>query len=262
MGLPWLPPKAVIAHRGASGCAAENTVPAFRLAWQRGAHAVELDARRTRDGQVVVFHDARLERLFPHMHGRVRAWSYARLRALRVHGEAPIPTLAEALDALLPHVAVNIELANYDRPDDDLPDRVARILRDYGRDARVWVSSFNPLALVRFRRLLPHVPLGFLVSAARWGPWLYRALRSSIPHDAVHPWVGHADAGWVRAAARRGRPVYLYTVNEPEALRQAFARPWVAGVFTDYPARARAIRDEGLNETGPATPGGASRALV
>jgi len=246
---PHLPPKAVIAHRGASAYSAENTLAAFRAAADMGAHAIELDVKRSADGRVVVMHDATVTRTAHGAAGAVRRMTYAQLRALNVgpaaHPEG-VPTLEEVLDAVGQRLFVNIELTNYDAPFDDLPQRVAALLKAWGHPERVWVSSFNPWALWRFARHCPEVSMGYLTQPTRGSVALYRLLAPWLPHAALHPHRAQMDADWVRRAHAAGRKIFPYTVNRYAALRDALARPWIDGVFTDRPdaglhARAAAL---------------------
>ncbi len=235
---PALPPKAVIAHRGASAYAAENTLAAFRAAVAMGAHAIELDAKRSADGRVVIVHDATVDRTARHATGAVRRMTYAQLRRLNVGPVAapqPVPSLEAVLDAVGDRLAVNIELTNYDAPWDDLPRLVAAILSRYAGRVQVWVSSFNPWALWRCRRLCPQVSAGYLTLSRPFSVRLYRLLRHVVPHAALHPHASQVDAAWVRAAAQAGRRVFPYTINAYAALVAALQRPWVHGVFTDRP---------------------------
>src|SRR5512143_199880 len=103
----------ILAHRGASRRAPENTMAAFRLAAELGADGVELDVQLSKDGEVVVMHDSRVDRTTDG-HGRIRDLPLAELRALDAGGwYAPefagerIPTLAEVLHELGPRLVLN-----------------------------------------------------------------------------------------------------------------------------------------------------------
>lgn len=242
---PAWPPKMVIAHRGASAYCPENTLAALQAAVRMGAHAVEVDVKRSADGYVVLMHDATVDRTAHNGHGRVRYLAYTQLRALNVGARAapqPVPTLTEVLQTVGQHLLLNIELTHYDTPWDDLPQRVAAILRAWEQPQRVWVSSFNPLALVRCRRACPQVALGYLVSPRPASVVLYWALRRGLPHAALHPHRTQVDTAWVRAAHAAGRRVFPYTVNRYAELRAMLQRPWVDGLFTDRPDTALRVR--------------------
>ena len=239
-----LPRPLVIAHRGASHDAPENTLAAFRLAVRRHAEAVELDAKLTRDGHIVVMHDDTVDRT-TNGHGAVRKMDWQALRALRVGGqggdaETGVPLLEEVLQVVTPDLLVNIELTNYAAPLDALPIKVADLIVALGVARRVWVSSFNPLTLLRFARRLPEVPVGFLVDARR--PWLYRLFRHVVPHAVVEPPLALVTPEAVRRWHAQGKVVAVYTVNAAADMERLFA--WgVNGIFTDLPGLAREVRE-------------------
>jgi glycerophosphoryl diester phosphodiesterase len=229
----------VLAHRGASADAPENTLAAFRLAREQGADGVELDVIRCASGEVVVFHDDELSRLTGQA-GWVRATPYAELARLTVSGER-IPLLSEVLDAAS-GLLVNVELKSAPTwreraRDDGLASAVAELIRAHA--PRVLVSSFDPLLLHRFRRAAPAVPLGLLFAHDQALPlrqaWAAPLLRPA----ALHPEALLVDAPALRAWRTRGYLVHTWTVDEPAEAR-ALATLGVDAIITNHPAKARA----------------------
>jgi glycerophosphoryl diester phosphodiesterase len=237
----------VIAHRGASASAPENTLAAFELAMQQGADAFELDVRLTRDGAPVVIHDATLERTTS-LTGPVRARTLAELRAAdaghwytpdggrtmpcRDHG-VRIPTLAEVLWTF-PAMPVLIEVK-----EPDVQHAVHRVLVDEGACERCVVASEDDAALTLFRE--GPVPCG---ASARDIGELYRAVlfRRRLPRARYrllsvplrHRGLPVPTRRFVAAARRLGCPVHVWTVNDPATARRLWARG-VAGVVTNEP---------------------------
>ena len=212
----------VIAHRGASSEEKENTLPAFERAIELGADYVEFDIQASRDGELVVFHDLRLDRL-TEARGPLRARSLAELR------ELGIATLDEVLDPTAGRIGVMAEIKSpwlYRRHD-----VVARTVRLLGRDDVV--LSFSRLAIQEARRLQPalrtmqHVGFGTSIRAAA-------GFASTAGFDAARV----TPRGIARAHSL-GLEAYVYTVNDPERLLELQALG-VDGVFTDCPGRARA----------------------
>ncbi len=166
MKLSELPRRAIVGHRGACAYAPENTLASFELALRQGADAVELDAKLTVDGQVVVIHDQTVDRTTGG-HGEVRSLTLAELKKLDAgshfdiafQGE-PIPTLEEVFEAVGKRTYINVELTNYASITDSLPEKVVDLIKRHQLSGRVFFSSFNPIALYRARRLLPDVPIG------------------------------------------------------------------------------------------------------
>jgi len=246
-----LPRPTIFAHRGASAHAPENTLAAFTLACEHGADAIELDAKLSADAQVVVIHDLTVERT-TNGQGRVGSLTLRELKQLDAgsHFSAafkgePIPTLEEVFAALGQRIFINVELTNYARPSDDLPEKVCALVEKYALQERVLFSSFNPLALLRARRCLPQIPAGLLALAGSAGRLARSPLARLIPHQALHPEIGDVTPQLVRRTQRSGRRVHVYTVNRPDDMRRLFALG-VDGIFTDDPHLARQILSKTL----------------
>jgi len=148
-----LPSPVVIAHRGASVHAPENTLAAFNLAISQGAPVIELDVQLSADDEVVVFHDCSVSRTTDGS-GKIRQLTLKELKSLHVgaafgtsYPNAKIPTLNEIFNDLNPDIFLNIELKNLTSPLDSLPSKVAKIVQSSHDNNRVLISSFNPLLL-------------------------------------------------------------------------------------------------------------------
>lgn len=145
----------VFAHRGAHWEHVENTLAAFELAAEQGADGVELDVRATRDGQVVVFHDADLARLGETRDGQpdTRLLADLTLGELPQVGGAPIPKLSAVLDLVLgAGMQVNVEV----KADGGAAAGVIES-RSLEERSRIIVSSFLTEELDAFAEKLPHV---------------------------------------------------------------------------------------------------------
>jgi glycerophosphoryl diester phosphodiesterase len=242
-----IPQPTIFAHRGASAHAPENTLAAFELAVRQGADAIELDAKLSADGHVVVIHDQTVDRTTDGS-GRVRELTLAELRRLDAgsffdiayRGE-PIPSLEDVFQSVGVSVHINIELTNYASPADNLPAKVADLVQKYGLEKRVLFSSFNPLALLRIHKLLPDTPAG-LLALPKWdGAWARSWLGTLIPHQSLHPDYRDVSPSFIRRVQRSGRKVFVYTVNDAEVMRRLFS--WnVDGIFTDDPVLARQVQ--------------------
>ncbi len=234
----------ILAHRGASADAPENTLDAFTEAARQGADGVELDARVCGSGEVVVCHDERLERL-ARLPWEVRTTPWWKLQRADVGtplGFAParIPLLEEVLEALPAHFLVNVELKCGGADDGGLSRAVAELVLRLGLSERVVISSFNPLCLVRVAEAAPGLRRGFLIDPKK--PWFPQAYVVSplVSSHSVHPnhaactperveqWraAGLRVAAWTVDTAERARALqamgvsYLIT-NRPRAIREA-----------------------------------------
>jgi glycerophosphoryl diester phosphodiesterase len=235
----------VIAHRGASADAPENTLRAFRLARDHGADGVELDVMRCASGEVVVIHDDDLERLAGRA-GEIRQLRWDELRTVDIGGGERIPLLTEALEEIGP-LGVNVELKSHPHwarrlIDDGLPSEVGNILRHHSMIDRALVSSFDPLLLLRFRSAAPEFPTGLL-----FGHNQSRPLRQAWTAPLVRPMALHPEADLVDQIAlegwrRQGYAVNAWTVDEPAELRCLYALG-VDAVITNRPGAALKLLD-------------------
>jgi len=214
----------IIAHRGASAAHRENTVAAFSAAGPLGADAIELDARRTADGAVVVHHDDTLA------DGRVL------VDVASADLPPHVPTLAQALDAC-GELVVNIEVKNWpDDADFDASETVAETVvdevarRDWAQ--RVIVSSFHRPTIDRVRALAPDVPTALLHIRVDGATALAEAAQHG--HGLLHPWHGWVTEELVAAAHAQGIGVNTWTVDDPDDMRRLSA--WgVDGIVTNVP---------------------------
>lgn len=157
----------VIAHRGASSYAPENTVAAFDLAIQQGASHLELDVHSTADGHVVVVHDETLDRT-TNGSGPVTGHTLAALTALdagswfdaRFAGER-IPTLGAVLDRYRTRAHIHVEIKGHSA---DLSQRTVDLVRRHGMADQVTVTSFQSTKLEETRAYAPELPTGWLVA--------------------------------------------------------------------------------------------------
>ncbi len=220
----------IIAHRGASAAARENTITAFRRAAELGADGVELDVRRSADDRLVLHHDARLD------DGRV-------IRATRA-ADLPdhIPGLGDALDAC-DGMFVNIEIKN-DPADPDfdgtewLAHRVCALLAHRGAGPRWLISSFRFETVAVCRTVLPAVRTAWLVESLDDD---VVARTAAAGHAALHPWDPIVDEALIRSAHAAGLAVNMWTCDDPARMRQLMS--WgIDGICTNVPDVGVAVR--------------------
>lgn len=238
--LKELPKPAIIAHRGASAYAPENTLPAFRLAVQQQADAIELDVQLSADGYVVVIHDKMVDRT-TNGSGVVSALSLADLKKLdagSAHGAAfqgeKIPILAEVFEAIGEEIFINIEIKGTVTSSKKLTNNITKCVKNHNMTSRVLFSSYNPIALRQIAKLLPEVPRGLLVYGGVMGFWARTCLRGLVPHQTLHINRQSAEKNTIDRVQRQGRRVFVYTVNAPSDIRRLIELG-VDGIFTDDP---------------------------
>ena len=228
----------MIAHRGASTREPENSVAAFELAVRLGADAIELDVRRTADGNAVIHHDPTVG-----IDGVQRP--ICELRRVDLPGW--MIDLDTALDACA-GANVNIEIKNWvEDPDHDptcaLADAVCRILARRSEPTGRWfVSSFDLATIDRVHALRPDIATAYLTAGDP-----DRDLDAVIAsgHRLWHPWHGAITADHIRRAHLAGIAVNVWTCDDPAAIDRLLAAG-IDGICTNVPdvalARRGAIR--------------------
>ncbi|MFC7624138.1 glycerophosphodiester phosphodiesterase [Microlunatus sp. GCM10028923] len=255
----------VIAHRGASGVAPENTAPAIRAAIIQRADFVEIDVQRTKDGKLVNFHDCTLvrttdvEERFPgRTDYRVSDFTLAELKTLdagswfgpRFAGEK-ILTFGEVIGMVRNRTGLLAEIspcAHY--LDTGLPEQVAAELEATPRfldralaEGALAVQSFSVADGKAFHARLPEVPVG-LLHASR--PTEAELVELSTWADQINPSFDDTDPALIERAHQLGLAINVWTVNDASRMRELIALG-VDGIITDYPQSL----------TGPSRPGSA-----
>jgi glycerophosphoryl diester phosphodiesterase len=213
-----------VGHRGARAYAPENTLTRFKKAIELGVNAIELDVRRTKDGKIVVIHDADVKRT-TNGEGLVADLTLAEIKGFSAEQCEKIPTLDEALDFLDKKVSVIIELkeAGYE-------DAVLSAVKARGMEKQVVISSFLEEAIGRVRELDADIQTG-LIYAKHKNP-LKAALELKANYlVALYRFVHTAN---VEKAHQNGLKVIVWTINTPEEVAQ-YAKKGVDGIASDKP---------------------------
>ena len=214
----------VIAHRGASRLARENTIEAFRAAIRVGATGIELDARRTQDGVLVVNHDAYVDgrAVVEHVAADLPPW---------------VPTLTAALDACS-GAFVNVEIKNDpSEPDFDPRETVAAaVIDELARRSNPpgnWIiSSFRRETVERCRALNSEIPTAWLTIGGVSQSEIDSL--TAAGHSAVHPWAPTVDRAMIDRCHAAGLKVNTWTCNDVE--RAVELASWgIDGICTDIP---------------------------
>jgi len=238
----------IVAHRGFSRAAPENTLLAYQKALDVGAAYAECDVHMSADGTVVLMHDVSLERTTG-LKRDVGDLSFRELRELEASRwfcgdfeDEKIPSLTEALDLVRGHMRFIIELKGV-----GTAEPVVKLLREKGvRSDEVIVFSFKRREVSEAIRLYPELYGAYLIHEA---PKEYqkRAEELDFALESECSGVGlkhtRVDAGFVEMAHARGLDVFAYTMNEESEIR-AMIELGVDGVITDRPDLAQEILNE------------------
>ncbi len=235
-------PVMVMAHRGFSGAAPENTLSSFRKAIDVGTDVLELDIRFSKDGHLVVFHDDRLERITKKI-GKVSSLTLQELRGLDAGswfgpsfaGER-IPTLNEVIELARDRVLLNIELKTGDHGPYsmiDLADRALEEIKKAKMEDRVLFSSFDATALGRIRERDDRIPVAFISR----NPWTSpfdvmegkRFFMLNCRRDTL-------NAVNLKRARQEGVRIGVWVVDTEEEMER-FISMEVDAIITDHPDR-------------------------
>ena len=241
MGKPW-----IIAHRGASAYAPENTLAAFERAVELGAGFIETDIRLTRDAHFVAIHDELLERT-TNGRGEVQQHTLAELRELdaghwfdrEFHGQR-IPTLEEILEFGRKHDVVFYLEVKYDTAM-GMHHALVAALRRAESAARTIVISFDPGMLASLRALDASIMTGLLVDRDGAKDSVNRTMGAGARQ--LCPDYSIATPELAEQAHSAGLQVVSWTVNELKDMRAVVAAG-VDGIMTDRPDRLRAMLEE------------------
>jgi glycerophosphoryl diester phosphodiesterase len=244
MGLPWTGkfPVLVVAHRGFSGVAPENTLAAFKRAIDLGVDMIELDVHLSKDGQVVVIHDDTLNRT-TNGKGKVAHHTLNELKQLdagswfgkQFSGEK-IPMLKEVLELTRGRMLLNIELKIGDQGQYtmmDLADRSFKEVEKAGMLNQVVFSSFDPSAIDRIIGKSPKIPVALIYNQSWTFPQEVTGGRSIPILSCSGKVLTQAN---ISNTHQRGMKVIVWTLNTEEHM-QYFLSTGVDGIITDYPDR-------------------------
>lgn len=225
-----------IAHRGDTKTGVENTLPAIESALKMGVDGIEVDLRLTRDGHVVLFHDDDLCRLGS-ISGSVEEKTLEELKEIQLSAgrsiRGTIPTLEHLLDLVKDQVLLNLEIKVRSSFSWALEREIVSTLRNFRLGESVLLSSFHPLALCRIRRLGPEFARGYLFEDKLW---LHRIFLPWTSPFSLNPPLSHTTETVVKAQHRRGRRVFVWTVNDEDDMKRCMDAG-VDGLITDEPRR-------------------------
>jgi glycerophosphoryl diester phosphodiesterase len=231
-------PVLVFAHRGASASAPENTLASFRRAAEEHADFVELDVQESSEGVVMVAHDRDLMKV---ARSPLQIWSSTEQQLRQVDigssfspafGDERVPTLGEALAVCKGVCRMNIEFKDYGKGQ-RLEQRVIDLVEAAGMQNDVITMSLNRSMVDNMKRLRPNWTAGLLAAKTIGQP-------SRLPYDFLAVESRIATRRFIRAAHSTNKPVYVWTVNDPQRMIRMIG-VGADGLITDRPALAREV---------------------
>ncbi|WP_102347541.1 glycerophosphodiester phosphodiesterase [Bacillus sp. Marseille-P3661] len=235
----------IIAHRGASAYAPENTLAAFKLAVEQGSDGIELDVQLSKDGQLMVIHDETITRT-TNGTGKVRDLTAAQLQQYdagkwfnkKYTGER-IPLLSEVFNLVPETMFINIEIKNLPHPYEGIEKKLLELVTQYNRIDNVVVSSFDFQSLRTLINLNDKVKIGLLyyqkvfdhVGIAKlFGDRVY----------SLHPDYRTLNEGDISKIKAAGYEVFPWTVNSIKAMKSLIYND-VSGIITNYPPKMKRL---------------------
>jgi glycerophosphoryl diester phosphodiesterase len=233
-------PALIIAHRGGTGTAYENTIAAFEAAIRLGADLVECDLRRTADGCYLIHHDSAVGRA---------AIARCTSSEVRKKGRAlgyEIPTLDELLEAISGRIGLDLELK-----EDGYEAAVVNLLLKRTSPDQFVITSFHPGSIKTVKACFPDIRCGILLAkpssrnrsmAADAQSRLLTSIRQPGADFVAAHWK-YIQLGALPGAVDNGLPIWVWTVNERSALERCLGEKRIEAVITDEVELALALRD-------------------
>ena len=229
----------IITHRGDRKNGIENTIDAIQLAINQGANAIETDIRQTGTGEIVVFHDFSLRRMF-NRPGFLGKSSLAELQTVPYVNnindtEYYIDTLDSFLDRFGKSYPINLDAKTIHFFDFKFADKITAIIRNHNLFDHVWISCFNPFLLQILKIKDKNIRTGYLFQRTTWIHTTYDLISYT---DAWHPNHRVLTKGLVKKAQRNGKKIFVWTVNEDEIINKVIQFP-IDGIITDNVPRVK-----------------------
>jgi glycerophosphoryl diester phosphodiesterase len=244
----------IVAHRGASALAPENTISAFDIAVSLGADYIEVDVQMTKDGQLVAMHDVTVDRT-TNGTGRIKNITYDNLAALdagswfspKFKGER-VPSLESILDRYEGRTGILIEL-KHPSIYPDMEEKLAAILSERFTSTEppgnIIVQSFDTQSIQEFHELMPVIPTGVIIGTSE-----FSSQEDIFAIDGfasfINPKAALVDANFMQQAKERNLNVFTWTVSDSKTARN-LRNLNVNGIITNYPAE-RYYSSNGLLE--------------
>lgn len=246
----------VIAHRGASGLAPENTLAAVQKAMDIGVDMIEIDVQQASDGTIVLMHDRTLSRT-TNGKGRLSKQSPAALRKLdagswfapEFSGEH-VPTLEEVFQLVAGNATLLIEVKDHDLVLSIFCRRLIKLVQAHNAYSWVVVQSFSSKVLKALYRLEPRIELNKLINYTLPGVPLYNdgrmrmgTVAEELYTTAVNVNSRHFSTRLARHLRARNRTANLWTVNDPQAMKRLI-KMGADGIITNYPDKLKQVLAE------------------
>lgn len=222
----------VLAHRGFTKEAVENTLASVEAALKLGVDGIEVDLQMTADGELVIFHDKTLKRLAG-VEGAPEEMTVSSLRKILLK-DSRIPTLEELLDLVHDRALLNLEIKTIRYFSRKFERKLLSTLSSFRLGPSILVSSFHPLPLLRLKKLRPEIRRGYLF-CNRYRKTRYRKnFEKKISPFSLNSDLPDVTTQMVTESHKRGERIFVWTVNDEGDMKRMI--DWgVDGIFSDHP---------------------------
>ena len=235
--------KLIIAHRGDSSQAVENTLDSFRKAIELGADMIELDVRKTKDDILVVHHSRNIRGK------RIRKLNWENIKKINGRRNFEIPTLEDVIKIAKGKIRVDIELK-----EEGYEGQVLKVLGKYFCYEEFIITSFSRHSLAEIKKSYPKVNVGLLLGVRKPRRIISAKLREFIRSrkhrlsfvDYLLPHLSLVKLGFLERAKKHNKPVIVWTVNGEKNMKKLFRDSRVEGIITDRVKTALEIRKDGV----------------
>ena len=224
----------IIGHRGAMGHVAENTIPSIKKAMELGVDGIEIDVFKCKTGELVVFHDEKLDRL-TNASGLIESLELDSIKKITVLDQYRIPTLEDVLILIDGQVKLNIELKGRGTasPTNDIINQY--INKGGWTNDKFIISSFKWDELEKIRSLNSLIPIAVLVNT-RVNPIEALPFARKVKAIAINPNFKDLNQENIKEIQSNGFKVFPYTINELDDIERMI-KLGVDAIITDYPER-------------------------
>jgi glycerophosphoryl diester phosphodiesterase len=232
----------IIAHRGASQVAPENTLAALKKAVELGAEYAEVDVFQTKDGEIVLMHDEKLERT-TNVKGKIWDFTREELKQLdagswfgREFKGEPIPTLHEAIQLVRGRMKLNIEI-KIKREEPEIAQKVLDLIRAEEFEKDCVITSFDRKTVEKIKQIAPHIETGFIFDED------YPAGVFEGSWDALCCDYRLVNKEFISKARENRKKIYAWTVNSRRVMRRLIDLK-IDGIITNRPGLLKKVLKE------------------
>jgi len=231
----------IIAHRGASSLARENTIEAFKKAIEIGVDMIEFDVRRTRDQALIVHHDELME-------GKpIIELTYDEISKMAIGKGFSIPTFEEVLKCTSGKIKLDVEIK-----EEGYEKEIVELLVKYFKKDQFVVTSFYDSCIRKIKDDYPDIKTGLILGTSKPKNFILTRVSEFFPHkrcreakaDFLVPHRRLLWFGFLDRAKRENKPVFVWTVNDQRRIWEMLHDERIDAIITDRPDLAISLRNK------------------